>query len=142
MANHETGRDADAEGLGAGQGSSRKSTTPTKVARDARTDALRRAPDAKKSRHLIGSQAVPSDTKKSGNSVRTAVALSQEQVVALAAMGKRRHLSRPELVRQAVAEFLARQSPAPAEDAAFGLWRARQRDGLHYQVALRSEWDS
>ncbi len=34
-----------------------------------------------------------------------------------------------------------KQFAAP-DDAAFGLWRDRQRDGLEYQVEVRAEWDA
>lgn len=141
MTNRKTGRDSDSGKLPIKQGSSRESITSAKVFRDPRAGELLRPPGVPRPRNVLESQAVRSGTSKSRGSVRTTVELPQEQVAALAAIAKREHLPRAELVRQAVAAFLARQFTAP-DDAAFGLWRDRQRDGLEYQVELRAEWDA
>ena len=43
------------------------------------------------------------------------------------------------MVREAIAEYLARHQQADAQ-AAFGLWGADAEDGLAYQDRLRAEW--
>jgi hypothetical protein len=48
-------------------------------------------------------------------------------------------VSRAELLRRAVADYLTRYAAAPV-DTAFGLWRRRAEDGLAYQERLRQEW--
>jgi len=71
--------------------------------------------------------------------MRTIVDLPKEQIEALKALGERFDLPRAELVRRAVADYVARNLPLP-DDAAFGLWKDRVEDGLRYQERLRSEW--
>ena len=74
--------------------------------------------------------------------MRTIVELPDEQITHLAALSKRLDLPRTELVRRAVAEYLAHH-PQSAQDSAFGLWKSRSKeeDGLAYQRRLRAEWD-
>lgn len=71
--------------------------------------------------------------------MRTIVDLPEDQVAALKELGKQSRLSRAELMRQAVAEFLLKHRSASAESA-FGLWREQPRDGLDYERRLREEW--
>jgi predicted transcriptional regulator len=71
--------------------------------------------------------------------MRTIVELPQNQIDALKKLGKRLDLPRTELVRRAVADYLSRNRPVP-DDTAFGLWKGRAEDGVHYQQRLRSEW--
>jgi hypothetical protein len=52
---------------------------------------------------------------------------------------KRRHISRAEAVRLAVAGFIEHEDVAD-DGSAFGLWRDRE-DGLAYEARLRAEWD-
>jgi metal-responsive CopG/Arc/MetJ family transcriptional regulator len=72
--------------------------------------------------------------------MRTIVDLPDEQIEALKALSARENVSRAELVRRALAEFLAHRSTLHDDDA-FGLWRRRPEDGLEYQHRLRKEWD-
>ena len=73
--------------------------------------------------------------------MRTIVELPDQQITHLKALGERLSLPRTELVRRAVAEYLAHH-PATVEDSAFGLWKRRsQEDGLAYQRRMRAEWD-
>ena len=72
--------------------------------------------------------------------MRTIVDLPEKQIQALARLGKRAKLSRAELLRRAVAEYLSRHQ-SDDEDAAFGLWKTHDEDGVDYQDRLRSEWD-
>lgn len=72
--------------------------------------------------------------------MRTIIDLPEEQYEALKALAKREQASRAELVRRALAEYLARRAPG-VDDEAFGLWRDRAKDGLACQERLRQEWD-
>lgn len=72
-------------------------------------------------------------------SMRTIVDLPKEQVEPLRTLSKRLNLSRAELVRRAVGEYLQRHRTVPI-DAAFGLWKGRNEDGVAYQERLRSQW--
>jgi len=73
--------------------------------------------------------------------MRTIVDLPDEQIQVLKELSKESHLSRAELVRRAIAEYLQHHHCDQAEDA-FGIWRHKARDGLDYQSELRNEWDS
>jgi len=72
--------------------------------------------------------------------MRTIVDLPSEQIDALKQMGARSQLSRAELMRRAVAEYIARHQPDQNDDA-FGLWKGRDIDGVEYQQRLRMEWE-
>jgi hypothetical protein len=71
--------------------------------------------------------------------MRTLVDIPTPDIAALDALGRTRGASRAKLIREAVAEYLGRQAPAPRADA-FGLWSRVEEDGLAYQRRLRSEW--
>ena len=71
--------------------------------------------------------------------MRTIVDLPDEQIEALKRMSDSARLSRAELMRRAVGEYLARHQPAP-DDEAFGLWKKRKIDGVAYQEHARAEW--
>jgi len=71
--------------------------------------------------------------------MRTIVDLPPEQIAALSKIGERSKLSRAELIRRAVAEYLAARQPEP-DDSAFGLWKDKGDDGVEYQNKLRDEW--
>jgi metal-responsive CopG/Arc/MetJ family transcriptional regulator len=73
--------------------------------------------------------------------MRTIIDLPEEQVQALKALAEKTRVSRAELVRRAVSEYLDRRRVDAEDDDAFGLWRARGQDGLAYQEARRTEWD-
>jgi metal-responsive CopG/Arc/MetJ family transcriptional regulator len=70
--------------------------------------------------------------------MRTLVDLPEEELEELNVLSRSRKVSRAELIRQAVAGFLA-QNKAGMEDS-FGLWKRRGVDGVEYQEKLRSEW--
>ncbi len=72
--------------------------------------------------------------------MRTIVDLPDKQIKALKRMSDAVHLSRAELMRRAVDEYLARHQPAQ-DDVAFGLWKKRKTDGAAYQEQARAEWD-
>lgn len=72
--------------------------------------------------------------------MRTIVELPNEQVEALKRLSHDTQLSRAELMRRAVKEYLARHQPQTNEQA-FGLWKDRPKDAIETQEQLRSEWD-
>ena len=72
--------------------------------------------------------------------MRTIVDLPDSQVEALKRMADAAQLSRAELMRRAVAEYLARHQPKE-KDEAFGVWKTRMIDGIDYQELSRAEWD-
>ena len=72
--------------------------------------------------------------------MRTVLELPDAHIEGLKRLGERNGLSRAELVRRAVAQYL-REHPVDDADSAFGLWRHRSEDGLKYQHRLREEWN-
>lgn len=48
--------------------------------------------------------------------------------------------SRAAVIREAIDVYL-RAKATPETASAFGLWKAKSRDGLRYQRELRSDWD-
>ncbi len=75
--------------------------------------------------------------------MRTIIELPDDQIDALKALAARDQVSRAELIRRAVAEYLSSHPlDTEARKAAFGLWRDRgDRDGVAYQRKLRSDWE-
>jgi len=71
--------------------------------------------------------------------MRTIINLPDEQVRRLAEVCRRDRLSRAEVIRRAVAEYLAKRESLEREEA-FGIWRDRGDDGLDYERRLRREW--
>jgi predicted transcriptional regulator len=71
---------------------------------------------------------------------RTLVGLSDQDFLALDTLSEAKRVSRAELIRQAVSQYIARLKSEPASDAAFGLWAGKNEDGLAYQQRLREEW--
>jgi hypothetical protein len=71
--------------------------------------------------------------------MRTLVDLPDRELQQLTALSRSKKTSRAELIRQAVAGYLA-QNRAGIEDS-FGLWKDRGVDGLAYQESLRDEWE-
>ncbi len=72
--------------------------------------------------------------------MRTIIEIPDDLVQALDALGKQTQSSRAALIREAVKEYLTHHEPAPME-AAFGLWKGRNPEGVEYQRELRSEWE-
>ena len=71
--------------------------------------------------------------------MRTLVDIPEGELKQLTVLSRSRKVSRAELIRQAVAGFLA-QNKAGLEDS-FGLWRRRGEGGVEYQERLRREWE-
>ena len=71
---------------------------------------------------------------------RTLVGFSDQDIQALDALSDARRVSRAELIRQAVTQYLEKfKTDAPSADA-FGLWADKKIDGLAYQQRVREEW--
>lgn len=76
--------------------------------------------------------------------MRTIIDLPEHQVDALRRLEERKNVSRAELIRQAVAQYVVRNVEAPE---AFGAWKSRAptlkraADGVTVQRKLRAEWD-
>jgi hypothetical protein len=71
--------------------------------------------------------------------MRTLIDLPDPQVRALAALCDRVNKSRASIVREAIAEYLAKYQRGPGEEA-FGLWTADAPDGIDFQRDARAEW--
>jgi metal-responsive CopG/Arc/MetJ family transcriptional regulator len=71
---------------------------------------------------------------------RALVGFTDEDLHQLDTLSALQHVSRSELIRQAVATYLDNFKPAISSEDAFGLWQARKTDGLVYQEKLREEW--
>jgi len=72
--------------------------------------------------------------------MRTIIEIPDLQLEQLARFAAEANISRAELIRRAVADYLQRYTKS-SEDSAFGLWVQRHGDGLAYQERLRGEWD-
>lgn len=71
---------------------------------------------------------------------RALVGIPEADLQSLDALSKTQHLSRSELIRQAVSLYLAHFNPPVDASEAFGLWKDRGVDGLAYQAQMRDEW--
>jgi len=66
--------------------------------------------------------------------------IPQNQVRVLAGLTKSLRVSRAELIRRAVAEFVQHHTTSTATPV-FGLWKDRKIDALAYEDKLRGEWN-
>ena len=71
--------------------------------------------------------------------MRTIVDLPQSIIHELDELAKRAEISRAEVVRRAMAEYLQKRRSTRG-DAAFGIWKFRKLDALAYEDDLRGEW--
>ena len=77
---------------------------------------------------------------------RTLVGFADQDLLTLDEISAAQHVSRAQVIRQAVSNYLEQFKSANATDAdkatddAFGLWRAKKMDGLAFQNKLREEW--
>jgi metal-responsive CopG/Arc/MetJ family transcriptional regulator len=69
--------------------------------------------------------------------MRTLVDIPEKQIQELTAISQSQHVSRAEIIREAINCYLATRRPT---QEAFGLWRDHPVDGLAYQEQARSEW--
>ena len=71
--------------------------------------------------------------------MRTLVDISDSQIRELAELCEQVNRPRAALIRDAIADYLARHR-RDGEQAAFGLWGSDGPDGLAYQEKARAEW--
>jgi len=72
--------------------------------------------------------------------MRTIIEIPDQQLEQMKPLLQQEGISRAELIRRAVKDYLQRFE-SDEECSAFGLWANNPRDGLSYQEELRSEWD-
>jgi predicted transcriptional regulator len=76
--------------------------------------------------------------------MRTLVDIPKSSLEALNAMAKAKSVSRAELVREAISDYLKvheKKESGEGIERFAGLWGADFEDGLAYQLRLRAEWD-
>ena len=73
--------------------------------------------------------------------MRAIIDIPDQLVESLDRVGKTYQKSRAALVREAITDFL-RVKSIPQAEAAFGLWKQKNKDGVVYQNDLRQEWES
>lgn len=73
--------------------------------------------------------------------MRTIIEIPEQQLELMKPLLEQESISRAELIRRAIGEYLKRYESIGEKDSAFGLWSEQAEDGLSYQEALRSEWD-
>lgn len=71
---------------------------------------------------------------------RALVGIPEDDLRELDQLSSIQHVSRAELIRQAVSQYLAKFKPVENADQAFGIWKERRDDGLAVEARLRSEW--
>jgi predicted transcriptional regulator len=71
--------------------------------------------------------------------MKALIDIPDAQVRSLAALCERVKQPRAVVIRQAIAEYIARHQHEAAEDA-FGLWGGDAPDGLSFQEKVRAEW--
>jgi Ribbon-helix-helix domain len=71
--------------------------------------------------------------------MRTIIDLTDAQLESLRVLERRYEVSRAELVRQAIAEFVSKHL---CQSEAFGAWKSRRpaKTGVKHQRKLRAEW--
>lgn len=72
--------------------------------------------------------------------MRTIIDVPEDVIESLDRVRAREKRSRAAVIREAIEVYL-RSKAAPEVENAFGLWKAKPRDGLRYQRELRSDWD-
>jgi len=76
--------------------------------------------------------------------MRTLVDIPEGSLQALNTMAKAKKVSRAELVREAISEYVKsheRQKTGEGIMKSAGAWGKDFEDGLAYQLRLRAEWD-
>ncbi|WP_311029482.1 ribbon-helix-helix domain-containing protein [Mesorhizobium koreense] len=71
--------------------------------------------------------------------MRTLINMDEKQIRELDRLARNQNRSRASVVRDAVSDYLQRQTTDARKDA-FGLWGRRKVDGLAYQEKMRGEW--
>ncbi len=73
--------------------------------------------------------------------MRTIIDIPEDILQSLDRVRVREQRSRASLIREALSDFVRGKSAAPAEEA-FGMWKRKAEDGVHYQERLRDEWST
>lgn len=74
--------------------------------------------------------------------MRTIVDIPDGQVKILNQLSNRRKVSRAEIIRQALANYIDDYAKSKKDyKLAFGIWKDQKLDSLSYQQKLRDEWD-
>ncbi len=71
--------------------------------------------------------------------MRTLIDIPETELAQLNKLSRSRRVSRAELVRSAISQYLESHHTEYAKQA-FGLWAGNKVDGLAYQDKMRSEW--
>ena len=72
--------------------------------------------------------------------MRTIIDLPAEQLKALGEICEEKNVSRAEIVRRAVSQYIQEKQAAKGQNA-FGLWKKKKINALKYQDKLRAEWE-
>jgi metal-responsive CopG/Arc/MetJ family transcriptional regulator len=72
--------------------------------------------------------------------MRALIDIPKDVIKHLDALARSRQLSRAEIVRRAIAMYLAAQQHPHEREEVFGLWKDRTGDSLDDEDRLRSEW--
>ena len=70
--------------------------------------------------------------------MRTLIDIPNEELAELERLSRETKLSRAELVRRAIRNYM--RAHKAEQEGAFGIWKKRYTDGLAYERKLRSEW--
>ena len=72
----------------------------------------------------------------------TIITIPDSQVKILDSLSKKKDISRAEVIRQAIANYLSDYTKVKKSyKSAFGIWKEQNIDSLSYQKKLRDEWD-
>lgn len=72
--------------------------------------------------------------------MRTIINIPQRYIDALTDICQREKISRAEVIRRAIDNYLQRKTTSDDTDIAFGIWKTKISDALEYEDNLRSEW--
>lgn len=72
--------------------------------------------------------------------MRTIVELLDEQVEALGNICAQEKVSRAEIIRRAVGNYIQEKQSGKGQSA-FGLWKKKKINSLKYESRLRTEWE-
>ena len=75
------------------------------------------------------------------NFMRTIIDIPDVQVKVLNQLSKKKKVSRAEIVRQALTNYITEYtSTKKSYKESFGIWKDKKLDSIEYQRQLRNEW--
>jgi len=75
------------------------------------------------------------------DSMRTIIDIPDIQVKVLNHLSKKKKVSRAEVIRQALTNYISKYSKTKKSyKESFGLWKDNKLDSIEYQRNLRNEW--